>query len=178
VDVGNSEWTVLEEFLRSAGGTTPGFDVRGRLVRLPWGETERLLVDETTPVRQLCRRDKRYGVLSEVLVRDRYSGAVRQVKNENFDAAGGRARRVLTMQGRAGYSEMQAAGEEQLKRSRAELAELEVTLPAPFWAMPGQPVCLEGRGDFDGTYCAVKSTVGADESGYWTRLTLRPRENM
>ena len=178
VDVGSSEWTVLEKFLRAAGGGQPRFDALGRLILSRWTQTDCLHIGTDTQVVRLCRRDKRYGALSEVLVRDRFSGTVQRETHKEFLEAGGRARRVLTMPGRAGYAEMQAAGQEQLARSCRELEELEVTLPAPFWAMPGQPVCLEGRGDFDGTYCAVKSTVGADESGYWTRLTLRPRENM
>lgn len=178
VDVGSSEWTVLEEFLRAAGGVVPRFDTYGQLVLAGWEDSDCLLVDGDTPVNVLCRRDRRYGVLSEILVRDRYSGAVQQVKHEAFSAAGGRARRVLTMPGRAGSGEMQAAGQEQLLRSREELEELEMTLPASFWAMPGQVVRLSGRGDFDGTYRAVRSVVGADASGYWTRLTMRPCENM
>ena len=178
VDVGSSEWTVLEKFLRAAGGETPRFDPLGQLILSGWPQTECLRIGAETPVTRLCRRDRRYGVLSEILVRDRFSGAVQREVNEAFLASGGRARRVLTMPGRAGYGEMQTAGREQLARSCRELEEVEVTLPAPFWAMPGQIVCLEGRGDFDGTYRAVSCTAGADESGDWTRLTLRPRENV
>ena len=179
VETGSSEWTVLERFVRSAGGATPWFDAHGRLRLAGREDAAPLLIDGGMPVRQICRRDRRYGVLSEVLVRDRYSGAVTTVKNENFCAAGGRARRIYTMPGKAGAGEMYAAGREQLERSAKELQELEVTVPAPFWAMPGQVVRVERPGaDFNGTYRAAKSAVGADETGYWTRLTLRPVENM
>ena len=128
---------------------------------------------------KICRRDRRYGVLSEILVRDRYSGVVTEVKNDAFRERGGRARRVITMPGRAGRQEMYNAGMEQLRRSRKEWMELEVTIPSPFWAMPGQLVRIERPGGaFNGTFRTAGSTVAADETGYWTRLILRPAEHM
>ena len=179
VDTGSSEWTVLEEFVRAAAGSVPRFDVWGRLVLGDWTDSETLLIDAQLPVKQICRRDRRYGVLSEILVRDRYSGAVTAVKNDAFSAAGGCARRVLTMPGRAGSTAMYAAGQEQLRRSEKEWMELEVTIPAPFWAMPGQPVKVErAEGAFNGTFRTASSRVAADETGYWTRLILRPDEHM
>lgn len=179
VDTGSSEWTALEDFLRSCGGPMPRFDAWGRMVLEDQNDTQCLKIDSTTPVNRLCRRDKRYGVLSEILVRDRYSGAVQTVGNEEFVALGGRARRVLTMPGHAARGEMIRTGQEQLKRSRAEQVELEVTLPAPFAAMPGQLVSMERSGfDHNGMYRVARSAVGANGDGYWTRLTLRPEKQM
>jgi len=179
VDTGSSEWTVLETFLRACGGGTPRFDRQGRLILTPWEDSSTLAIDDRTPLTRLCCRDRRYGVLSEILVRDRYSGGVEPVRNEPFCALGGSARRVLTMEGRANHGEMRSTGQEQLRRSGRELEELELTVPSPFFAMPGQLVRVE-RGGFgrNGLYRAAKSTVGADENGYWTRLTLRPPEAM
>ncbi len=174
VDTGSSEWTALEGFLRACGGPTPRFDTRGRLVLGAWEDTDCLHIGTDTPVTRLCRRDRRYGVLSEILVRDRYSGQVRSVKNQGFCDLGGRARRVMTMPGRASAGEMTRAGQEQLDRASRERQELEVTLPTPFAAMPGQLVSVERYGfDHNGVYRTAKSAVGGDESGYWTRLTLR-----
>lgn len=179
VETGSSEWTVLERFLRAAGGGVPRFDVFGRLVLSGQWQQEQLLIGEDTPLTQLLRRDRRYGVLSEVLVRDRYSGAVTTVKHDAFCAAGGRARRVITMPGRAGRHEMYDAGQEQLRRAEKEWEELEVTIPAPFWAMPGQLVRLErAAAGFGGAFRVAKSAVGANDAGYWTRLTLHSAEDM
>ena len=179
VDTGSSEWTALEEFLRSCGGNTPRFDSTGRLVLAAWEDTEVLTVDDRTPVTRLCCRDRRYGVLSEILVRDRYSGRIERVRNENFCTLGGSARRVMTMAGRAAGSEMLRAGQEQLRRSVREWEELEITVPIAFFAMPGKLVELKRSGfDRRGLYRTVKSAVGADERGGWTRLTLRPTKNM
>lgn len=179
VDTGSSEWTVLEEFLRACGGETPRFDPMGRLVLKPWEDGGALTLDDNSPVIRLCRREKRYGVLSEVLVRDRYSGKVERVENSAFQALGGQARRVLTMQGQATGLDMGVTGQEQLDRSCREQRELEVTLPIPFYAMPGQLVRVErDRFEGNGLYRTARSTAGGDETGYWTRLVLRPPEQM
>ena len=179
VDTGSSEWTVLERFLRACGGATPRFDGLGRLVLTGWEDADVLNLDDRTPVTRLCGRVRRYAVLSEILVRDRYSGQVQRVENGDFRALGGSARRVLTMEGRAGDGEMLRAGQEQIQRAKREWEEVEVTLPVPFFAMPGQLVEVK-RGGFDqnGLYRTAKSTVGADQEGYRTMLTLRPPEHM
>lgn len=179
VETGSSEWTVLEEFVRAGGGNTPRFDSWGRLVLEQWEDKEQLEIGAQTPVIQMRSTEKRYGVLSEILVRDRYSGAVQRIRQEDFCACGGQARRVLTMPGRAGSGAMRQAGQEQLKRSRREWKQIEVTLPLPFCALPGALVRIERSGfDSNGTYRVANSVSGMDENGYWTRLTLRPRENM
>ena len=173
VDTGSSEWTVLEEFLRAQGVGSARFDREGRLI-LAGEAGEALVIGDGTPVSGLIHRDRRYGVLSEVLVRDRYSGLTQRVENEEFAALGGRARRVLTMAGRADAHEMVSAGREQLERSAREWEELEVTLPAPFAARPGQPVRLERSGyDHNGTYRVARVTTGMDRFGYRSHLLLR-----
>ena len=179
VDTGSSEWTVLEEFLRACAGDRPRFDTMGRLILTPWEDGSALCLDDESSIIRLCRRERRYGVLSEVLVRDRYSGSVERVENSAFLALGGQARRVLTMPGHAAEQEMSLTGREQLERSGREQRELEVTLPVPFYAMPGQLVRVERRNfEGNGLYRTARSTVGGDETGYWTRLVLRPPEQM
>ena len=178
VDTGSSEWTVLEEFLREQGLSAPKFDREGRLI-LSGGEETALVLDDSTPVSALVHRDRRYGVLSEVLVRERYGGGTRLVTNGEFSALGGRARRVLTVAGRALPHEMERAGLEQLERSAREWEEIEVTLPAPFAARPGQQVTLRRRGyDHNGDYRVARVTTGMNTEGYWSRLLLRRRESV
>lgn len=176
VDTGSSEWTVLEEFLRGCALPEPRFDPWGRLV-LEQETGERLVLDDSSPIQALNCREKRYGVLSEVLVRERYSGRVCSVKNERFCAAAGRARRVLTMPGRADAGDMERSGREQLERSARGSREVEVTLPAPFYALPGRGVELARTGcDANGAWRVRRSVCGMDETGYWTRLVLWPEE--
>lgn len=179
VDTGSSEWTVLEEFAAFYGGMTPRFDSWGRLVLSDWEDDAPRKLDSNIPVTSLVHRDCRYGVLSEILVRDRYSGAVQRVKNEAFCALGGRARRVLTMPGHAQSNSMRRSGRYQLQRSQREWEELEITVPTPFYAMPGQLIDVQRYGfDDNGLYRVNRSVSGMDENGYWTRLILRAPEKV
>lgn len=179
VDTGSSEWTVVDEFARRYGGVTPRFDRRGRLILSAWEDRTALVLDDGVPLTAAERRDKRYGVLSEVLVRDRYSGAVEAVVNENFSAQGGRARRVMTVPGRSAGQAMRDTGAFQLQESAREREELELTVALPFYAMPGELVRVARTGfAWNGTYRVARSAAGMDGDGYWTRLTLRPPENV
>ena len=66
VATGSSEWSVLYEFVRYRGGVNPHFDREGRLVLTGWEDTKAYQVDDDTAVLSMLRRDKRYGVLSQV----------------------------------------------------------------------------------------------------------------
>ena len=177
VDTGSSEWTVVEQFLRAGGGRPIRFDRWGRLDVSPWEDDRVTVVDGTVPVTGLAVREKRYGALSEVLVRDRWAGTVRSVRDENFVRAGGMARRVLTMPGYAGTAEMERSGREQLERAARERREAEVTVALPFYAMPGELVELRrGEKDSDGLWRVARCVVELDGDGVRTRMTLREKD--
>lgn len=173
VATGSSEWSVVYDFARYYGGVAPRFDREGRLVLTGWPERAERLIGDGTAVTELVYRDRRYGVLSQVLVRDRYSGAVETVEDSAFCAAGGRARRVVTMPGRSSYKTMRYTGQFQLDRSAAELEQLEITVAQAFAAWPGELVRVaRSNWDRNGLYRAARTTVGMNESGNWTRLEL------
>ncbi|OUN23143.1 hypothetical protein B5G34_03900 [Flavonifractor sp. An82] len=173
VALGSSEWQVVYEFCRYYGGITPRFDRLGRLVATPWEAGKRLVLGEDAAVIALTLRDQRYGVLSEILVRDRTDGRVQSVQNEDFCSRGGMSRRVLTMPGKSSYQTMRYSGEYQLAQSAQELRQLELELPGAFLAWPGdlvevrlsQPV---GRG----LWRVAEAVSGMDEKGTYTRLVL------
>ena len=173
VAVGSSEWQVVYEFCRYYGGITPRFDRLGRLVVTPWETGEKLVLSEDTGVTALTLRDQRYGVLSQILVRDRTTGAVQTVENQDFARRGGRCRRVLTMPGKSSYQTMRYSGSYQLERSAEELRQLELELPEAFVAWPGELVEIHlnkpvGRG----TWRVTEMVSGMDEKGTYTRLVL------
>ena len=173
VAVGSSEWQVVYEFCRYYGGITPRFDRLGRLVVTPWETGEKLVLSEDTGVTALTLRDQRYGVLSQILVRDRTTGAVQTVENEDFARRGGRCRRVLTMPGKSSYQTMRYSGSYQLERSAEELRQLELELLGAFAAWPGELVEVHlnkpvGRG----TWRVAEMVSGMDENGTYTRLVL------
>ena len=173
VSTGSSEWSVVYEFARYHGGVAPRFDRLGRLVLTGWPEGEEKLLGDGAAVTELVCRDKRYGVLSQVLARDRYSGSVRTEENESFAAAGGRARQVVTMPGRSNYKAMRYTGRFQLDKSASELERLEVQVAQSFCAWPGELVRIQRSGwERNGLFRVVQAQVGLDTSGSWTRLEL------
>lgn len=173
VATGSSEWSVVYDFARYYGGVSPRFDRWGRLILERWGEGEEVLLTDAARITELTCRDRRYGVLSQVLVRDRFSGAVQRVENRAFQTAGGQARRVVTMPGRSNYKTMRYTGQFQLDKSAAELERLDVTVADPFCAWPGDLVRIRrGNWDRNGLYRAAAVTVGMDAGGYWTRMEL------
>ncbi len=179
VSTGSSEWSVVYEFARYYGGIVPRFDLQGRLVLTGWEDGREILVDDRAPVTELVCRDRRYGVLSQVLVRDRYSGAVQTIVNSGFQDRGGRARRIVTMPGRASYKTIRYTGQFQLDKSAAGLTELELTVAEPFCVWPGDLVRVQRTGwDRCGLYRAARVTVGMDRRGCWSKLVLRPPDAM
>jgi len=173
VATGSSEWSVVYDFARYYGGVSPRFDRHGRLVLTGWEEGKEILVNDSSPITELVCRDRRYGVLSQVLVRDRFSGVVQTVENAAFKAGGGKVRRVVTMPGRSDYKSMRYTGQFQLDKSAAELRRLEITVAQPFCAWPGDLVRVQrGNWDRNGLYRAAAVTVGMDSGGYWSRMEL------
>ena len=173
VTTGSSEWSVVYDFARYYGGVAPRFDREGRLVLTGWKDSRELVVDDRTSLISLLRRDRRYGALSQVLVRDRWSGRVEAVNNAAFQRAGGQARRVITMPTRSSYKTMRYSGQFQLNKSAAGLVQVELTVGQGFCAWPGDLVTLRRTGwDWNGRYRAAQVTVGMDEGGCWSRLEL------
>ena len=173
VATGSSEWQVVYEFCRYYGGIAPRFDRYGRLVIAPWPDGERRVLGPDAAVTRLTLRDQRYGVLSQILVRDRTTGAVQTVENEDFARRGGRCRRVRTMPGKSSYQTMRYSGSYQLERSAEELRQLELELLGAFTAWPGELVEVHlnkpvGRG----TWRVAEMVSGMDENGTYTRLVL------
>ena len=169
------KWSVVYDFARYYGGVAPRFDREGRLVLTGWPKGETRLIGDGTAVTELVYRDRRYGVLSQVLVRDRYSGQVETVTDGEFSAQGGMARRVMTMPGRSNFQTMRYTGRFQLERAKGERIRLEVEIGEAFSAWPGELVRVQRSGwDRNGLYRVAQSTVGMDSRGYWTRLELAP----
>lgn len=172
VETGSSEWSVLYNFARYHGGVQPRFDVYGSLSLGPSRGRE-LAVDDRSGVLKLAYRDRRYGVISEIVLRDRGELADQRVVNERFAAQGGLCRRVVTMPGRSSYQAMRYSGQFQLDRSAEERVRVELTLPSVFFAEPGDRVSVKlTRPGVSGIWRVLESESGMDENGAATRLTL------
>lgn len=175
VSGGSSEWAVLYQFARYCGGVTPRFDREGRLILAGWENSEPRIVDDRTPVTALSARDRRYGVLSEVWVRNRSDQSVQKVVNQAFRSSGGRCRRIYTMPRKSGCQAMRRQGQYQLDRSAEKLLTAQAEIAIPFCAWPGELVRIEkigwGRG---GLWRVSQARVCMDRRGCRTRLELAP----
>ena len=170
---GSSCWKVLYQFARYHGGVTPRFDRLGRLVLGDWEHKDPLVVSEASPVTELVLRERRYGVLSRVTVKD-VSGWTRNTAvNQDFESRGGRAERVLLVPRNTGFQARRYNAQFQLDRSKARARQIEVTLAGPFAAWPGDLVRMDRSGwQRNGTYRVQESRVTLGERGAETTLVL------
>lgn len=176
VSSGQSEWQVLYQFCRYHGGVQPRFDQEGRLVLAPFRGTEKIL-GERVPVTHLAQTERRYGVISEVLVRNKSRKTTERVENPAFMAEGGRCRRVITSNGKLGTQAMRYSGRFQLDKSWGNRRSLTITVPTLFFAWPGDLIRMERTG-WSGTWRVRESVVTQDERGSATTLVLGPPEGI
>ena len=176
---GSSEWAVLYQFACYHGGVTPRFDREGQLILAPWEDAQAWVVDGSVPVVRLSARDRRYGVVSEVWVRDRTRQAIEVVENRDFKDNGGQCRRIYTMPGKSNYQAMRYQGAYQLDRSGAGLLRLEAEIALPLCAWSGDLLRLE-RPDWgrNGVWRVAQATATMDERGYRTVLELVPPDTL
>lgn len=173
VESGSSEWQVVRDFVKYHGGVEPRFDRLGRLVLEGYGGDVTLRLDDTTPISGVTLRERRYGVLSEVLVLDRARRTSQRVADQGRLDRGYRCRRVVNTPGRSSYREMRYSGEFQLRESGAERLTLELTVPGAFAAWPGDLVeCARTKPALEGRWRVKEAESGAGSKGSYTRLVL------
>lgn len=173
VETGSSEWQVLYGFARYHGGVQPRFDAYGSLTVDAAPQNRKVVLDDKSGVTALTWRDKRYGVWSEVLVRDRGKLEPQRVVDEAFADQGGRCRRVLTMPGRSAYQAMRYSGRFQLDRSREGRFRLEATLPGSYFCEPGDRVAVSlTRPALRGTWTALETDAALDGEGERVKVIL------
>lgn len=173
VAAGSSEWQVLYDFVRYHGGIPPRFDREGRLVLTPFSDGTQRLLDDTVPLLAYTGRERRYGVLSRIVVRDKKRRQAEEVINREFSSQGGSARRVLTVSGSPGERAMRYSGQFQLDKSAAGRRRVTVTVPKLFFAWPGELIRLERTGcGENGVWRVLESVVEENDGGGSTRLAL------
>lgn len=171
VDSGSSQWKALSRFTEYYGGFSPRFTPLGELILAKGAEGKMLCIDRSTPVLALSYGAKRYGVVSEVLVKDKVRGTELLVENQELKKKGGSCRRVIYMPRKSSFSAMRYTGEYQIMKSKEEQLEIELQLPGAFLAEPGDVVELqrddlglagmyrvkeaESRGGAEGEFCTL-----------------------
>lgn len=169
---GQSEWSVLREFLEFSGGLTPRFDREGRLLCDGAQGGRVFAVTGSTPILEAEFTDDRYGVISQMLVK-KTRGASGIVENAPFIARGGSARQVLNVPRALSYDAMRYTGEYQMRRSKEGSVVCVLTLPELFAAFAGDtvridrcPIGLTGRFRVEASRCWAEGDL------YGTELTL------
>lgn len=173
---GSSQWKALQGFTHRFGGFDPYFTREGTLVTGPlWGSGETLHIDDSSPLLSLRKREQRYGVISEVLIQDKAQRISHPVRNQKFQQTGGQRRHVLYMP-RSTAEDRRYTGEYQIAQSALEQVEIDLELPFPFAAMPGDRVALAlDRLKLSGLYEVVRSRSRMDGDGERTELTISVR---
>lgn len=174
VSSGQSEWSVVHDFACYHGGIVPRFDRNGNLLLSNWDNTRRRLGDgaKLTSLRYAYRR---YGVLSQVVVRDKPRNYSETVNDSEFQSQGGLCRRVISTSGRSSAPAMRLSGQYQLRASRTQKETCEITIPQGFAAWPGDLIDLDRTGfGGNGLYRVREAVVSANEKGLTTKLTLGP----
>ena len=170
---GSSCWNVVYQFARYYAGVTPRFTRTGKLDLSPFGYGISAELGDDAPIKKLALREKRYGVLSQVTVKDAARWNRQTEFNTEFLNQGGCASRVLLMPRKTGYQARRYNARYQLRRSEAERELVEVTVAFGFAAWPGELVQLNrttwGK---NGLYRVRESRVSLGEDGMETVLLL------
>lgn len=172
VSTGDSEWSVLKRFCRFSADIQPYFDKGGRL-KLKEPDGKSIVISKSSEILSASLTDERYGIISEVLVKSRYTGRSYTERNEKFIARGGCARQVLTVPRNSGADKMRYTGRYQIRESEKDKRRLVLCLPEPFAASPGDRAELDGAlFGLRGELLVTKSRCTASAAGYGTTLTL------
>lgn len=174
VESGQSEWSALYGYTHYAAGITPRFSAEGKLVAAKAAGASRK-IDDKTAVYDIAFRGRRYGVISDVLVKQAGRSGSVKVENKPFKSLGGNCRRVITVPKSSGSNAVRYTAAYQIERSMEEYELLYLSLPEAFAAFPGDTVnvALSNAG-ISGVFEVCESESGAGIGGFYTRLVLRP----
>lgn len=174
---GQSQWAALRDFTLYGAGVTPRFSRDGRLlIKNSYGGRS-LVVGGTSPLISAAYTNRRYGIISEVIVKDASTGLREVVTNDGFAALGGMARRVVNVSRRTDYRSARYTGQYQINKSLEGKRELVIELAALFAAAPGDSLSFEREGfDIKGSFIVDETLCRYGESGYGTRITLVEEE--
>lgn len=174
---GSSQWKAISDFTRYAGGFDPYMTAEGTLVMGPRRGSGRDVELNRWPVLSCLRREKRFGVISQVLVKDKSRGTRQLVVNRDLADRGGCAGRVVYTPGRSTWAAMRYTGLYQIERSREGADTIEVRLAGAAAVEPGDRAALSyGRLGIGGTYDTAAVELEMDEGGVTTAVTLVPPE--
>lgn len=144
VSQGESEWSVVKRYCSLCGASEPRFDPKGVLL-LGEHSGKKHSIDDTYPITSIIHRDKRYGMISEVLVKNRSTGAKYGVRNQSFIDRGGSARRIIGVPKKTGADAMRYTAVYQIKQSARDKFTLTLGFAADMGISPGDKLVFDSR---------------------------------
>ncbi|MEG0777252.1 MAG: hypothetical protein RR147_00890 [Oscillospiraceae bacterium] len=176
VDSGASAYKVLEDFLWFGCRALPRFGRDGTLL-IGEEKGRRMAIGTGAAVLEQRFRKRRYGVISEAIVKNKALGATNCVKNVEFCQKGGSCRRVVNVPRRTRFDTMRSTGEYQIERSRENETMISISVPAIFAAFPGDVVEIyDSPLGVSGAYIVGKATCFASGDIAGTDIILTGRE--
>ncbi len=173
VGTGASAWSVMYDFFCYYGGVQPYFDLEGRLQLAGRVDGTPIVVGDTTAVTSMVCRDRRYGVLTQIFLRNTKSQGVMTMENFPYYDMGGKCRRVVNLPDDNFHRSARYSGAFHMEKSNGNLFRLEVEIAQGFFAFPGDLVTVQRTGwGRNGTYRVVESQVRLSNKGFVTRLEL------
>lgn len=172
VSTGESAWSAVKRFSRYAWGTTPFFTPEGALI-LNGRQGSSVAIDADNDAHAIKLRDERYGIISDVRVKNRVTGASYTVSNEDFIARGGKSHRELTVPKTTGADAARYTAEYQIAESERGKHLIELTITKQFACFPGDIIELSSTAlGVSGSYRVSSSHCWADSFSAGTIVTL------
>nr|DAG12553.1 MAG TPA: 43 kDa tail protein [Caudoviricetes sp.] len=172
ISTGESAWSAVKRFSRYAWGTTPFFTPAGALI-LNGRQGSSITINADKDAHAIKLRDERYGIISDVRVKNRVTGASYTVRNEDFIARGGKSHRELTVPKTTGADAARYTAEYQIAESKRGKHFIELTLTQQFACFPGDVVTLSSTVlGVNGSYRVGASHCWADSFSAGTIVTL------
>lgn len=177
VKSGDSHWSVVRKYTEFCAGVKPRFDREGVLHLDGKRGGNQIDITSQTPMSAQSYIQDRYGVISEVTVKNRVLGTAETIANESFRAMGGSCRRVVNVPRKTSFDAMRHTGTYQLAQSAEEFRVCELTLPTLFAAFPGDMAVLrETPLGISGSFLVWSSRCWADGKSAGTVLKLVPAD--
>lgn len=173
VETGSSCWTALKDFCCYYGTVVPRFNKTGELLLNSFNDDKTWEIGDDCPVLESRCCEKRYGVYSEVWIRDRVTKEVNVATDAEFQAQGLSCRRVVTT---ASGSNSQARSYDasfRLEQSATEKFRLWLKIPIHVHWDIGDCVAIN-RTDFanNGTYRLMRLSLASNGTGAYSLLEL------
>ena len=172
VRTGESAWSALKRFCRYAWETTPYFTKDGTLI-LNGRSGDTITVDASKDVSSIAMCDERYGIISDISVRNRVTGASYTSSNTAFAARGGKCHRAMTVPKTTGEDAVRYTAAYKRAESQRCKKCVKFTLTKQFACFPGDRVNLTAsKLGISGVFTVLSSHCWADSLSAGTIVTL------